>query len=77
MILSNFFLASIIEIVMSESKMKPKYILLTSPTLKFSRSTHSNSFNAKSFEMQSSFQKVKQCTQPSFHCPDSKHVVPV
>lgn len=36
---------------MSEYKMAPKYILLTAPTLKQSRSTHINSMNAKSFEV--------------------------
>ena len=36
---------------MSEYKMSPKYILLTAPTLKNSRSTHVNSMNARSFDM--------------------------
>jgi len=35
---------------MCEYKMAPKYILLTAPTLKQSRSTHINSMNTKSFE---------------------------
>lgn len=35
----------------SEKRFKPKYILLSAPTLKYSRSTHEQTFNAKSFEM--------------------------
>ncbi len=38
---------------MSQARLKPKYLLLSMPTLKCSRSTHEHSLNVKSFEIPS------------------------
>ncbi len=36
---------------MSQNRVTPKYILLSKPSLKYSRSTHEHSFNARSFDI--------------------------